>query len=185
MCSATHQTLHVSYMLLLGFNAEAVAEHCLAIILSLNRRLSETMRHMRAGKVLRSVDYMGLSLSHKTVGLVGMGNIARELARKLTGAFNCHIVVYSPTSPGDRWSDKDQVHGRVPHTRLRTLEELLKVSDVVSLHAPLTPETRHLISTRELAIMKDSAILINLARGPLGSCASASPCLHQADSICS
>lgn len=124
---------------------------------------------MRAGKVLHSVDYMGLSLSHKTVGLVGMGNIARELARKLTSAFNCIILVYSPTSPADRWSDKDQVHGPVPHTRVGTLEELLKASDVVSLHAPLIPETRHLISTKELTLMKDSAILVNLARGPLGS----------------
>lgn len=154
-----------------------MAEHCLALTLGLTRRIPETMRHMRQGQILRSVDYMGISLNGKTLGLVGMGNIARETAKKFIGAFNCKVMVYSPTSSSERWTSQDVKNGSINHTRVKTLQELLAESDVVSLHAPLLPETRNMISTSELNQMKKSAVLLNLARGPLGSLQCSQSCL--------
>lgn len=75
-------------------------------------------------------------------------------------AFKTPIHVYSPTSPLDRWAD-------IPHTRHAAFETFLPVLDVLSLHCPLTPSTRNLISDDELALMKRSAILINTARGSI------------------
>lgn len=141
------------------------------------------MRYMREGKVLRSVDFMGLSLKGKILGLVGMGNIARETAKKFIGAFGCQVLVYSPTSPSERWTSADNANGAINHKRVNSLDELLQHSDVVSLHAPLLPETRNMISTPQLQTMKKSAILCNLARGPLGK-ASTSFVLPQIPCLC-
>lgn len=132
---------------------------------------------MRKGQTLWSVDYMGLSLTGKVLGLIGMGNIARETAKKFIGAFNMQVVVLSPTSEPTRWTEADQSNGVLAHRRVDSLEELLKVADVVSLHAPLTPHTRNMIAEPQLKLMKKSAVLINLARGPLGvQCRSVSDC---------
>lgn len=141
-----------------ALNSEAVAELCLALTLSLSRRICEIDRRIRRGeKVIRS-RALGMSLFQKTVGVVGMGNIGREVAKKWVGAFKCQIVGYDPFTSKDAWRD-------IPHARVDTLEELLRQVDVVTLHVPLLDSTRGMIGAKELSIMKKSAILVNCARG--------------------
>ena len=143
-----------------ALNSESVAELSLSLTLSLTRRVTELDRRIRKGeKVVRSKT-LGLSLFRKTVGIVGMGNIGRAAALKWRGACDASIIGYDPVAGDDLWSD-------IPHTRVRTLDELLRASDVVTLHVPLLPTTRGLIGARELALMKDNAVLVNTARGGL------------------
>lgn len=158
----------------------AVAELTLTLALALLRRIKEIDALLSQGKMIKSIDYLGHTLHGKTLGLVGMGAIARSVAllfwvRLLPllpspgpppesqqtlsqNAFKTPLHVYSPTSPPDRWAD-------IPHTRHASLDTFLPVLDVLSLHCPLTPSTRYLISDAELALMKPSAILVNTARG--------------------
>lgn len=143
-----------------ALNAEAVAELTLALAFSLSRRVSEIDRRIRHGETINRSKTLGLSLFKKTVGVIGMGNIGREAAKKWTGACNCRIVSYDPIAPVDAWQD-------ISHKRTSTLDELLQQSDVVTLHVPLLPTTKLMIGARELKLMKDNAILINAARGGL------------------
>lgn len=87
-----------------------------------------------------------------------MGNIGQRVAKIFQGGLGCNIIAYDPFLPKDAWAD-------ISHQRGETLEDLLKVSDVVTLHVPLIPQTQGLISYPELSIMKSNAILINTARG--------------------
>jgi len=137
------------------YSVEEVAAHALAMMLALLRRLPEADAFVRSGGW--SID--GLRpisrLSTLTVGLVGYGRIPRRLAESLT-ALGMSVVAHDPfVQPGP---------GVPP---LVTLEELLTTADVVSLHAPLTADTRGLIGADQLALMPSHAILINTSRGPL------------------
>ena len=143
-----------------ALNSEAVAELSLALALSLSRRVTDIDRRIRKGeRVIRS-QALGLSLFHKTVGIIGMGNIGREAAKKWAGACQSNIVGYDPVAPEDAWQD-------IPHRRVEDLKDLIRESDVVTLHVPLLPSTRGMIGATELELMKDNAILINTARGGL------------------
>jgi len=171
--TALCKELGIAVTSLPGFNAEAVAEACLALMLSVSRRIVETNRKMAAGQSLTSMDYVSRSLSNSTVGLVGQGAIARQVALKLNGAFpKCRILVYSPTSPMNRWTEQegdqqDQGPVIIQHKRCQTLEELLQESDIVSLHCPLGPETRQMIGRAQFEQMKSTGILVNTGRGGL------------------
>jgi D-3-phosphoglycerate dehydrogenase len=137
------------------YSVEEVAAHALAMTLALLRRIPEADAYLRGGgwgiDGLRPIR----RLSSLTVGLVGYGRISRRFAQSIT-ALDMSIVVHDPyVEPAD---------GIPP---LLSLEELLRTSDVVSLHAPLTPATRGMIGAAELALMPDHAVLINTSRGPL------------------
>lgn len=152
-----------------GFNAEAVAELALSLALSIARRTVEFDRRLRAGETIPSAHNLGLSLFGKIIGLVGMGDIAREVALKFHHAFSCRIIVYSPTSPRTRWTTASTVPGdpSIPHSRVESLDQLLAVSDLVSLHCPELPETRNMMGAEQFAQMKPTAIFLNLGRGGL------------------
>lgn len=160
----------------------------LTLILTLLRRVVEVNQRLRCGERVPSISALAPGLYGKIVGLVGMGDIAHELAKllvvrssrlcinttkPLTGlpfeqyGFNCKIIVYSPTSPKTKWtaSCPTSPDYALPHSRAATLSELLPQIDVLSLHCPLLPETKHLISAFELSLLKSSAIIINTARG--------------------
>ena len=126
---------------------EAVAEFTWALILGIARRVAEGDRLVRAGAWQRwGLDFMlGMELRGKQLGIIGAGRIGRAVAAKAP-AFGMRVV----------FAKHDM-----------SLDELLVTSDVVSIHAPSTPETRHLINKRTLARMKRSAILVNTARGSL------------------
>jgi D-3-phosphoglycerate dehydrogenase / 2-oxoglutarate reductase len=141
-----------------GVNSEAVAELAMALALGVARRLAELDRLTRAGAIYDRNAYEGVGFWQKSVGVVGMGNIGTRVARKWYGAFDANIVAYDPYVPADRWSE-------LPHERVSSLEELLRRSDLVSVHVPRNEETIDLIDTEELAIMRSSAILVNTSRG--------------------
>lgn len=137
-----------------GGNDASVADHVLAMMLALGRRFRESQEKMLAGdwSIL-----MGSDLYRKTVGIVGLGRIGRSVAQRLQG-FEADILVHSPAS------DVEDAGGRMTPVGL---DELLARSDHVTLHAPLTAETRFLIDAAALARMKPTAFLINAARGGL------------------
>ncbi|KAH7381368.1 putative D-3-phosphoglycerate dehydrogenase [Phaeosphaeria sp. MPI-PUGE-AT-0046c] len=143
-----------------AINSETVAELCLALALSLSRRVCEFDRKLRNGEKMARSQMLGLSLYRKTVGIIGMGNIGRESAIKWKGAFDCKIIAYDPFAKDDIWSG-------IKHQRATNIKSLLREADVVSLHVPLLPTTKGMIGAEELGSMKDNAILINAARGGL------------------
>lgn len=89
-----------------------------------------------------------------------MGNIGTLVARKWRGAFDANIIGYDPYVPANRWSE-------LPHKRAASLEEMLPQVDILSLHLPLTPESRDLINASRLALMKPTAIVVNTSRGSI------------------
>ena len=141
-----------------GVNREAVAEMALTLGLSVVRRVTEFDRRIRAGGKVQRADFLGHESWQKTVGIVGMGNIGTLVARKWRGAFDARIVGYDPYVPADRWSE-------LPHQRADSLEEMLPRVDILSLHLPLTPESRNMIDAAGLARMKPTAVVINTSRG--------------------
>ncbi|MBI3493874.1 MAG: D-glycerate dehydrogenase [Acidobacteria bacterium] len=145
---------------------ESVADFTWALILAITRRLSEGERLLRRGEWKGwARDFMlGTELTGKQLGRVGLGRIARAVAARAP-AFGMRVAYTSRRdTPGDGGPRSQVV---LPHAESMSLDRLLNTSDVVSLHVPLTPDTRHLIDKRTLARMKRSAYLINTARGPV------------------
>ncbi|KAH7350601.1 putative D-3-phosphoglycerate dehydrogenase [Rhexocercosporidium sp. MPI-PUGE-AT-0058] len=143
-----------------ALNSEAVAELALALPLSLARRVSEIDRRVRKGEAVVRSQVLGVSLFRKTVGVVGMGNIGREVARKWRGACESRVLAYDPVAGEGVWEGQG-----IEHVRVGSLEEVLREADVVTLHVPLLESTRGMIGERELGLMKREAILVNCARG--------------------
>ena len=139
---------------------ESVANFTWALILAVTRRLSEGERLVRRGQWKGwALDFMlGSELRGKQLGLVGAGRIARAVAAR-AAAFEMRVAFTSRRETGLPNTEAPWEH--------MSLDRLLNTSDIVSLHVPLTPETRHLIDKRALARMKRSAYLVNTARGPV------------------
>ena len=129
------------------------AELALALMLSAARRIAECNQRIRIEKesMWGTMRNLGFGLEGKTLGIIGLGNIGKNVARKAE-AFGMNIIYYNH-------------HTEVPGYRRVELDTLLRESDFVTLHTPLTPATRHLIGQRELSLMKPTAILVNTARG--------------------
>ncbi|MBI3400993.1 MAG: D-glycerate dehydrogenase [Acidobacteria bacterium] len=144
---------------------DSVADFTWALILAITRRLSEGERLVRRGAWKGwALDFMlGTELKGKQLGLVGLGRIARAVAARAP-AFGVHVAYVSRSAPGDGGPGSKNV---LATAESMSLDRLLNTSDVVSLHVPLTPETRHLIDKKAIARMKRSAYLINTARGPV------------------
>jgi len=138
-----------------GANAASVAEMAMGLALDLTRGMTTAIDETRGGGW---PPITGVSLKGKTFGIVGLGAVGRELALRLKG-FELHIVAYDPF-PNKEFAAANGVE-------LRNFEELLAVSDFVSLHLPATPATRCMVNARFLAAMKRGAFLINTARGEL------------------
>lgn len=145
-----------------GINGEAVAELTIALALCVARRVCEFDRHIRNGdKVVRS-QMLGKSLFGKTLGVVGMGNIGLEVAKKWSAAMGGPVVAYDPYSKEGAWND---TFATGKFRRVDNLDAVLRVADVLTLHVPLTKDTSNLISARELGLMPKGSILLNCARG--------------------
>lgn len=140
---------------------EAVAEHTFALLVALARRIPEADVFSKAKKYVgwSPTHFIGTQLTGKTMGIIGAGRIGTSAARRGVNGFGMKLV-YS-----DMRANTD-IEKELGAKRL-TMEKLLEVSDFVSLHVPLLPSTRHLISTAEFSIMKKTAYLINTARGPV------------------
>src|SRR3546814_8755209 len=138
-----------------GGNEETVADHTVALMLAVGRRLRESQNAMTAGdwSILLGTDLCG-----KTVGLIGLGLIARKVVRRLTG-FGVRLLVTTRT--------RDEAFAAANGIRFVDRDTLLRESDYVSLHAPLTEDTAAMIDERALSLMKPQAILINTSRAGL------------------
>lgn len=134
-----------------GYATQAVAELALSFMIQLLRNVGQTEEKCRQGSTKEGL--VGNLLCGKTVGIVGAGAIGKKTAQ-LCKAFGCHVIAFNRSPVSDPAID-EQV----------TLDELLGRADIVSLHCPLTPQTKGLIGGAQLAAMKPSAILINTARG--------------------
>jgi D-3-phosphoglycerate dehydrogenase len=136
-----------------GVNSEAVAEMAMALALSATRRVTECDRLLRAGAKIERPDILGIEMWRKTVGVIGLGNIGSRVARKWQGAFEAKVIYYDPYIEVAFFK------------KIQNLEDLLRQSDLVSIHVPLTDETRKMIGAPQLALMKSSAVLVNTSRG--------------------
>lgn len=140
-------------------SAVSTAELAFSLIMAASRRLFEGEKDLRKGNFLgwRPTYFLGSQLKGKTLGIIGMGNIGQELAKRAL-AFEMKVIYHSRTRKpeieklGAIYTNKD---------------DLLKEADFISLHTAFSEELKHMISTREFDMMKDSAYLINAARGPL------------------
>jgi D-lactate dehydrogenase len=138
------------------YSPYAVAEHAVALILTLNRKTHRAYNRVREGNFSLN-GLVGFDLHNKTVGIVGTGRIGSVMAKILTG-FGCEILAH------DRIQNPELIKMGI---RYVTFSELMKHSDIVSLHLPLTPETRHLVDAESLALTKRGVMLINTGRGAL------------------
>ena len=140
-----------------GCNADAVAEQAVALMLAAARKLSYQQEMMKARRCqVQSI--MANSVMKKTVGLLGCGNIAKSVVRLLQG-FNCRILAYDMV--------EDREFAGKYGVAYVSEEQLLKESDIISVHLPLLPETKWIINKETIALMKPQAIVVNTSRGSL------------------
>ncbi|HJV33119.1 MAG TPA: D-glycerate dehydrogenase [Patescibacteria group bacterium] len=144
-----------------GSSNTAVAEHACALMFAVAKRLLEGDRLLRAGKY-RGWDpdlLPGMELSGKTLGIIGLGRIGSGLAHRAHHGLGMKVLYHDVV--------RNEAFENAETAAFVGLDELLKRSDVVSLHVPLLPSTRHLIDAKKLRAMKKTAILINTSRGPV------------------
>ena len=144
-----------------AYSTESVAQMVFAHLLTVTNRTEHYARQNREGRWSSSPDFCYwdtplTELSGKTLGVVGLGNIGQRVAA-IAHAFGMEVIAYT----------SKEAAALPPYIGKRSMEELLVLSDVVSLHCPLTADTHHLINRKTLQLMKSTAILINTGRGPL------------------
>jgi D-lactate dehydrogenase len=139
-----------------AYSPNAVAEHAVALIMTLNRKTHKAYNRVREGNF--SIERLtGFELTGKTTGVIGTGRIGAAFARIMSG-FGCHVIAY------DTYPDKELEAAGVTY---HSLEDVFRLSDIISLHCPLTPETNRMINRETLALMKKGVMLINTSRGKL------------------
>ncbi len=141
--------------------SETVAEHAFALMIALAHRIPEADRFARAGKYhgWGPMMLLGVDLYGKTLGIVGLGRIGKAVCERAVKGFRMNVVYSDP--------HKDPAFEKQFKAKYLPLEKLLQQADFISLHVPLLPSTRHLISTDEFALMKKTAYLVNTSRGPV------------------
>jgi D-3-phosphoglycerate dehydrogenase len=137
------------------YGAEEVSDQALALLLGVVRRVATRDRAVRAGAWNVSRSEKMYRVAGCTLGLVGYGRIARTFERKMRGMGVSRVIVFDPYAAA------------TAGVELVPLDALCREADFISVHAPLTPETRHLLGRREFESMKPTAIVVNTARGPL------------------
>jgi lactate dehydrogenase-like 2-hydroxyacid dehydrogenase len=144
-----------------GILAETTADLAFTLLMAAARRIVEGNDYIRTGKwkTFKPMELLGRDIHHATLGIIGMGRIGTELARRAKG-FDMEIIYFDYR----RRPEKGESAGA---RMCDSLDELFARADFISLHVPLTPKTKHLIDNAALAKMKDSAILINTSRGPV------------------
>lgn len=152
-CSATPR---IPVVYLPHANTEAVTEHAVALLLGLAKRLAFFDAATREGRFGTRLKVPTVELCGKRIGIVGMGSIGHRVAR-ICYALEMEVIAFDPSVSPER---------RPAWARwVSSLDELLQESDVISLHVPLTPETRHLLGARELGLMRPHVLLVNTAHG--------------------
>jgi len=136
-------------------STSAAAEHALGLMLALSRNISRADRSMKRGEWNRKA-FMGSELRSKNVGVIGLGRIGSEVARLLS-AMRANVIAFDPALPGDV--------ARRRGIELVDLDTLLARCDMITIHAPLVDQTRHLINAKNIAKMRDGVMIVNCARG--------------------
>ncbi|ADD09228.1 D-2-hydroxyacid dehydrogenase [Candidatus Aciduliprofundum boonei] len=139
-----------------GATSISVAELTIGLILAVMRKIAYADREMRNGAWPKK-KCKGIEMYGKTLGIIGIGRIGREVAKRAT-AFGMKVIYYDVYRP-DESTEKELA------IEFRELDALVSEADVITLHLPLTPETKHLINKERIEMMKDGAIIINAARG--------------------
>ena len=139
-----------------AYSPHAVAEHAITLMLALNRKIHRAYARVREGNFALD-GLLGFDLFERTVGIVGTGRIGLVVARILAG-FGCRVLAYD-VAPSEE--------GRAIGVEYVSLDHLWARSDIITLHAPLTPETRHLIDAVAIARMKPGVMIVNTGRGAL------------------
>jgi D-3-phosphoglycerate dehydrogenase / 2-oxoglutarate reductase len=140
-----------------GGNKEAVAEHALAMMLTLSKRIVETDRALRAGKEIGRDAFTGQEMLNRTIGVLGIGNVGGRVAELCKGLFRMRVLAYDPYLTAAQVAAKG--------AEKVELDELLAQSDYVSVHCPLTKDSRKMMSTEQFAKMRKGAIFVTTARG--------------------
>jgi len=140
-----------------GANAEAVAEHAVGLVLALTKKMFECDRSLRKERGVSRETFKGWDARGKTIGLIGLGNTGRRAARICGLGLEMKVLAYDPYI-----TDKDF---KERGAEKRSLDDLLKESDYVSVHCPYNAETKDMIDSRELGLMKPGAFIVNCARG--------------------
>ena len=143
-----------------GYSTETVAQHTFALLFYLFEKLSYYDDYVKSEKYIGDVsfthfDHVFHELTGKTWGIIGLGNIGRRVA-DIAKMFGCHVIYYSTSGKNSQ-----------PEYERVEFDELLEKSDIVSVHAPLTEETQGLMDAKAFSKMKESAIFLNLGRGPI------------------
>lgn len=138
-------------------NIVSAAEHAIALMLALARNIPQANTMLKSG-VWQRGNFMGTEIRDKTLGIIGLGNVGSEVARRARG-LEMKLMAFDP------FIATDYAHNL--QVKLVTLEQLLKESDFITLHIPLTPQTKGLIQAKQLAMVKPTARIINCARGGL------------------
>jgi D-3-phosphoglycerate dehydrogenase len=136
-------------------NSQSVAEQALALLLAVARRIGESDRDLALGKLRTQKSYQGIELSGKVMGIIGVGGAGLRLAQMTRNGLGMRVIGYDPYK--EPWPEGVE--------RYRELEALLAEADFLSIHVPLTQETRNLIGPATLARMKPTCILVDTARG--------------------
>lgn len=154
--AASAKGIYVSYTP--AANINSVAEHVTGLMLAISRQIVKTDRAIREGQYgVRDTAY-GIELKNKVLGIIGLGNIGKLVAKKCAHGFDMRVIAYDPyaTPPEESYI-----------TKVESLDELLRQADFISLHLPYNQALHHLINQEKLRLMKPSAFLINAARGGL------------------
>jgi D-3-phosphoglycerate dehydrogenase len=138
-------------------NADAVAQHALSLILGLSNRIKTADAALRQGHFNDRMQFSSLELRGRTLGIIGLGRIGSRVAKKAALGLDMEVLAYDP------YVDRPTYNG--PAAFVDELEDLLARADFVTLHVPLTDETRNMINAERMAQMKDGAYLINTSRG--------------------
>jgi len=166
------KALGLTVMRVLAYAPAAIAEHAVALMMTLNRRIHHAYNRARDGNFTLD-NLIGFNMAGKTAGIVGTGNIGAALARIMNG-FGCELLGYD-VQPNPACIELGMRYTELP--------DLLRDSDIVSLHCPLTPETRHLINEETLRLMKPGSMLINTARGAVVDASAVMEALKKKDRL--
>ncbi|MBS0644753.1 MAG: NAD(P)-dependent oxidoreductase [Acetobacteraceae bacterium] len=141
-----------------GGNKEGVAEHVMAMMLTLSKRIPQADKAMRRSANYKRPDFMGDDVQGRTIGIVGIGHVGGRVAELCRGLFQMRVLAYDPYLTAEQIAAKGA-------EKVATLEELLRAADYVSINCPHTAETRGMMAAAQFALMQPHAYFINTARG--------------------
>jgi D-lactate dehydrogenase len=144
-----------------AYGSHTVAEYTFSLILSLTRKINQSFNWVKNSEKSEydMLEFRGVDVKEKTLGVIGTGKIGKEVIKIAINGFEMNVIAY------DLYEDAD--YAKKLGYKYTTLEDLLKNSDIITLHCPCTPETRHIINSGNIGLVKKGAYIVNTARGEL------------------